>query len=372
MKSLGLYIHIPFCLRKCHYCDFVSYPDMTQTIDAYIDALLMEANLYRDYISQRHIDTVFIGGGTPSLLSAAQISRLVSGLQETQHFEPTEFTIETNPESLTDEKLSAYKDIGVNRVSIGLQSHDNDTLRGIGRAHSFELFLAAYENAAKHFANINIDTIFGLPNQSLQSFCTTLAHLISLSPSHISSYALKLEKGTPLRETFAGTDDETDREMYHNAIEMLTDADYLHYETSNFAKLNRECKHNLKYWKGETYLGLGVAAHSYPFTDTRTSNTSDINQYLQILSEERKPVAQSLMLSSKDLMEEFIMLHLRLSQGLAFSAFNRKFNMDFQLEYRDAIISAKRHDLITVSKHSIKPTIKGFDLQNTLIAKFMK
>ena len=193
MNKLGLYIHIPFCIRKCHYCDFVSYPDMESSFDEYIEVLLAEAKLYESYLSSREIDTVFIGGGTPSLLSPTQINRLVSGLHAISSFNPSEFTIESNPETITEQKVIAYKNAGINRLSIGLQSHDNDILSVIGRRHTYQDFLNAYSIAHKHITNINVDTMFGLPNQSMKSFHETLRKLIALSPKHISSYALKLE-----------------------------------------------------------------------------------------------------------------------------------------------------------------------------------
>ena len=368
----GLYVHIPFCLRKCHYCDFVSYPNMENSIDEYIDALLTEAKLNDAFFSSRRIDTVFIGGGTPSLLSPSQIERLVCGLQSLPNFNPTEFTIESNPETITDTKLAAYANAGINRLSIGLQCHDNDILRAIGRGHTYQNFLTAYKLAANHFDNINVDTIFGLPNQTLESFRETLRQLIELSPTHISSYSLKLEQGTNLYSSFYGIDDETDREMYHTAIEMLSDTGYFHYETSNFSQQGFECKHNMKYWTGEEYLGLGVAAHSYYDGNTRTNNTDNLMQYIQMLSNGEKPTVNTITLSNADMLEDYIMLHLRLVEGIVFDDFYNKFNTSFQNEYADAITFAKDAGLITITDSSVHPTIKGFDLQNTLISEFMK
>ena len=372
MDTLGLYIHIPFCLRKCHYCDFVSYPNMQGDIDDYIDALLAEAKLYESHLTTHEIDTVFIGGGTPSLLSAAQIDKLAAGLRRISNFNPSEFTIESNPESLTERKIIAYKNAGINRLSIGLQSHDDDILRAIGRGHTNQDFIKAYNIAQKHLSNINVDTIFGLPGQTADNFRETIQSLITLSPAHISSYALKLEQGTKLYSTFFGVDDETDRQMYHSAIDLLTRAGYRLYETSNFSKPNMECKHNLKYWTGKSYLGLGVAAHSYLNGNERVSNTEDIKQYNKMLAEGIKPVENTTVLNEDDLLEEYIMLRLRLAQGIEFSDFNRKFNYNFKERYADEISIALSAGLITLDDTSMHPTVKGFDLQNTLITQFMK
>ncbi|MDD5018381.1 MAG: radical SAM family heme chaperone HemW, partial [Eubacteriales bacterium] len=277
MKNLGLYIHIPFCRRKCHYCNFVSFPGMDGVFDRYIDAVISEARQYQNCLSKRSVDTVLIGGGTPSLLSPGQLQRLWRGLNDTYDMAPQEVTIEANPETLDDDKIAAYSKIGINRLSIGLQTHDNDILNCIGRRHTYETFLGAYEAAAKYFSNINADLMFALPGQTVESFISTLRHIIRLSPAHVSAYALKLEPGTKMAADFNGADEDTDRDMYHNAVSMLESAGYTHYETSNFAKQGRECMHNLKYWTGAEYLGLGVASHSYMLNGVkvRYSNTED-------------------------------------------------------------------------------------------------
>jgi oxygen-independent coproporphyrinogen-3 oxidase len=374
MRPLGLYVHIPFCRRKCHYCDFVSFPGSERLIGDYIGAVVAEARLYNDYLKDHSVDTLFIGGGTPSLLSLAQVETLIRGLEEACNFELKEVTIEANPETLGEEKLAAYAACGINRLSIGLQTHDDAILKSIGRRHTFRQFLTAYETAARYFDNINIDTIFGLPGQTLDNFRATIERLTELSPAHISYYSLKLEPGTKLYETYKGADEDTDRDMYHAAASMLDSAGYIHYETSNFAKENKECLHNLKYWTGQEYLGLGVAAHSY-INDTnkqRFSNTDSINDYLELISRGDKPVAQAYALSEADELTEYLMLRFRLKRGIVYEDFNEHFGRDFKTMFLQPVQFAANAGLITIDGRGVHPTLKGFDLQNTLITEFMK
>jgi oxygen-independent coproporphyrinogen-3 oxidase len=352
----------------------VSFPDREDTFDKYIDAVLAEARLYAGYLSDHFIDTLFIGGGTPSLLSSEQIKRLINGLKSVCDFDLKEATIEANPETLDEEKLAAYAACGINRLSVGLQTHDNNILKAIGRRHTFEQFLNVYETARHYFSYINIDTIFGLPGQTTENFEETIKHIIELTPSHVSSYSLKLEQGTRLAETYEGADEDTDRDMYHMAAAMLGRSGYVHYETSNFAKEHAECLHNLKYWTGGEYLGLGVAAHSY-ITDTekqRFSNTDDIIEYIQKIGDGNIPIVEKTVLSEADEITEFIMLRLRLKQGIMFDDFNRRFGTDFQTVFNKPIEFAVNAGLVIRNEHGIFPTLKGFDLQNTLITEFMK
>ncbi len=374
MKPLGIYVHIPFCVRKCHYCDFVSFADMEGLFEPYIDAVIAEAGLYSKYLNDRTADTLFIGGGTPSILPQKLIEKLMRGLRDSFDFRLSEASIEANPESLDEEKLAAYAKRGLGRLSIGLQTHDDEILKRIGRGHTFEGFGRAYETAKKYFDNINIDTIFGLPGQTPEGFIDTILRVINFSPAHVSAYSLKLEEGTKLAQSYKGAEDETDREMYHAAVSLLESAGYEHYETSNFAKKNMRCAHNLKYWRGEEYLGLGVAAHSYLFDDQkqRYENTQSITEYLKAAGEGRKPIAGSTVISEKDEMNEYIMLRLRLREGICFSDFDGRFNSDFKEYFREAIAFSKSNGLITADERGIYPALKGFDLQNTLIYEFMK
>ena len=294
MEPLGLYVHIPFCCRKCAYCDFVSYPGHEAQMDDYIDAVIGEARLYAAVLFSRIADTVFIGGGTPSLLSPKQFERLADGLKSCCSWRVSEFTVEANPETLDADKVAAYAAYGVTRLSLGLQTHDDAILQRIGRRHRWDTFLRAYEMTAKHIPDINADTIFGLPGQTLDGYLETLRRITALKPAHVSSYALKLEEGTPLAGQFSGVDEDLDREMYHAGIELLESEGLLKYETSNFAVPGRECRHNLKYWTGGEYLGLGAAAHSYIRGDSpvRFGNTRDMDEYIRMVRTAGGPVSR--------------------------------------------------------------------------------
>ncbi len=374
MKSLGLYIHIPFCRHKCYYCDFVSFPNRTDVIDEYIGALLAEARLYGDILKEHTVNTVFIGGGTPSLLSGAQMGRLLSGLKEACNWAVEEVTIEANPETLDEEKAASYANGGVNRLSLGLQTHDDGILAAIGRRHSFEDFISALDIAYRYFNNINADTIFALPGQSTENYEETLRRLVALRIPHISCYALKLEEGTRLAAEFSGADEDTDREMYHAASGMLTAAGYAHYETSNFALPGYECLHNLKYWTGGEYLGLGVAAHSYLSGESKTrhANTESLEEYLRTVQGGGKPVAYRDVLTAEDELTEYLMLRLRLSRGIDAKDYAQRFCEDFFKRFAEPIETAYSAQLIVADAQGIRPTLKGFDLQNTLIGEFIK
>jgi oxygen-independent coproporphyrinogen-3 oxidase len=301
MKPLGLYIHIPFCKRKCAYCDFVSYPGCESQMDSYIETVIGEARLYADALFSR-ADTVFVGGGTPSLLSPKQFAALTEGLKKSCQRNAAEFTVEANPETLDADKLAAYADCGVNRISLGLQTHDDTILARIGRRHTWDTFRRAYEQAVRVIPNINVDTIFGLPGQTLSGYLETLSRVLELQPAHVSSYALKLEAGTPLAAEFAGADEDLDRDMYHAGVELLESAGLLQYETSNFALPGFECRHNLKYWIGGEYIGLGVAAHSFLRNDPpiRFGNARRLDEYLSMVGSGIRPVAQREVLSPDD------------------------------------------------------------------------
>lgn len=373
MDALGLYIHIPFCLRKCAYCNFVSYPGRLDDIDRYIDALIGEARLYEELLQNRIIDSVFIGGGTPSLLSPAQTEKLIAPLQSISAWENAEITMEANPETLHEEKLSAYSELGINRLSIGLQTHENAILNDIGRGHSWETFLHAYDLASHYFSNINVDIMFGLPGQTVKSFAETLKRLIELSPKHMSAYALKLETDTPLAKRYEGADEDIDREMYHLAVDMLNQVGYTHYETSNFAKPGNECRHNLKYWTGEEYLGLGIAAYSYlkEGGGRRFGNTSAFDDYFRCISARKHPTCEDDWLTQNDQIIEYIMLRLRLNNGIDFDDYRRRFSGDLINDFADAVEFAQNAGLIIADDKGIRPTLKGFDLQNALIGEFI-
>lgn len=373
MNPLGLYIHIPFCKRKCAYCDFVSYPGCEAEMDSYIVNVIGEARLYADALLSRQVDTVFVGGGTPSLLSPQQFQRLIGSLKDRCNWKVTEFTVEANPETLDEDKLAAYTDCGVNRLSMGLQTHDDAILACIGRRHTWVSFYRAYEAASRHFNNINTDTMFGLPGQTADSYLETLRRAAALGAKHISSYALKLEAATPLAAEYAGADEDLDREMYHAGIETLDAAGLKQYETSNFAVPGFESRHNLKYWMGAEYLGLGIAAHSMlrEGQTRRFGNVCSLQEYSRLLNEGEKPVGQTEILTGQEEKNEYIMLRLRLNKGIDFLDYDTKFRESFVEVYNKPIRSCIDAGLIKQTARGIAPTVRGFDLQNSLIGKFI-
>lgn len=374
MRPLGLYVHIPFCLRKCAYCSFVSFAGGEADFDRYLAALAAEARIYAPLLADHVVDTVFLGGGTPSLLEAAQMETLTRGLSGAFDWQVSEFTIEANPETVSADKLEAYADCGVNRLSIGLQTHDDAILARIGRLHSWETFAKGYAAAARRFGNISVDTIFGLPGQSVASHLETVRRVIALAPQHVSAYALKLEAGTPLAQSFAGADEDDDRAMCHGGTALLEAAGYAHYETSSYAGPGRECRHNMKYWTGGEYLGLGVAAHSYLEHGgaRRFGNVEDIETYIGMVMSGRRPVACETALDMRDRLTEYLMLRLRLKRGIDFSDYRALFGGDFARAFGGAIGRVQKAGLILTDEKGIRPTEKGFDLQNALIGEFIK
>lgn len=289
MKELGIYIHIPFCKKKCYYCDFISFAGKEEIFKSYVEAVVKEienANL-RKY----NIETVYIGGGTPSILDSKEIEKILYKIKPNIS-EDVEITIEVNPGTVNEEKLKDYISFGINRISIGLQSTENRLLEQIGRIHSYEEFLKTYNLAKKvGFKNTNVDLMLGLPNQSLEDIKKSLREIISLAPNHISIYSLILEEGTKLEEMIKNNelqmiDEELERKMYWETKKILEEKGYKHYEISNFAKSGFESRHNLDCWHQKEYLGFGVAAHSY-IEGIRYSNIEDIPKYIDNINNDK-------------------------------------------------------------------------------------
>lgn len=365
MMNLGIYIHIPFCIKKCSYCDFVSFE--TNNYDEYFNALSKEIELYKDFISERKIDTVFIGGGTPSVVNPYYIEKILSKFNITGD---TEVTIETNPKTLTDEKLKKYLDIGINRISIGMQSANDNELKSLGRIHNFNDFLKSYEltvNAG--FKNINIDTMFGIPGQTTESFKRTLKEIKKLNPTHISSYSLIIEEGTPFYKMELDLPKEDDeRKMYELLSKELFG--YKRYEISNFAKEGFECRHNLKYWTFEDYLGLGLNSHSF-IKDTRFFNTNNMAEYINQLLVDKKPVLEYQKEEKEELLSDFIITGLRLEKGIKISKVNRTFEIDFCEKYKDIIEKYSELGMLKLDNDSLSFTEKGFSISNYILSDFI-
>lgn len=378
-----IYIHIPFCNSKCIYCDFLSGKADESVHSKLTDAMCREL-YYRKNMINDNITSIFIGGGTPSSVSSALISRLLDAVYQYYSVEKeAEITLESNPGTLTLEKLSAYKNIGINRLSMGLQSSDDDELKMLGRIHTFGEFLKNYDLARETgFDNINIDIMQSLPFQTADKYKKTLERVISLRPEHISSYSLIVEEGTPL---FNRTDllkhlpdEDTEREIYYLTNELLSENGYIHYEISNYALESRECKHNLGYWNRDNYIGIGVGASSL-VRDFRFANIRDINRYTElteyysgVFSEQSWIDKDSIEeLSEKDKMSEFMYLGLRKTEGICSDTFNNEFNICIEEIFGDVLNKYIDLELMKRTDKGYALTDRGVDISNYVLADFI-
>ena len=370
-KPTGLYVHIPFCLKKCAYCDFCSFinADFPQKAE-YIDALCREIDSYLG--KGISLDSIFFGGGTPSLLSGEEFAKIVSHIREVFTLaNDLEFTVEANPKTLTREKLIAYMNEGVNRISLGLQSANSNELSALGRIHSYEEFVESYMLVRDvGIDNLNVDLMYGIPEQTADSFKATLEKVCALSPEHISVYGLILEEGTPLYKSvdkyrMPTEDDECD--MYYLAADFLRAKGYSHYEISNYAKEGLECRHNLKYWRCDEYIGVGLAAYSY-FDGKRYGNTTDREVYLSTPSEiiiyEEKSTAESEAY-------EFVMLGLRLESGISLSEYKTKFGVDFVTGREEKIQNLLELGYISLTEDNLSLTERGFYVSNSILTSLL-
>ena len=371
-EPIGLYVHIPFCKKKCAYCDFVSFEGaLAQFEERYIQALTDEIVSYkRD--EKIAVDTVFFGGGTPSLISADSFVKIVNSIKEVFEILPdAEFSVESNPKTLTEEKLTAYKKCGVNRISFGLQSIHEKELKILGRIHNFEEFSESYNMVLKSgIDNINVDLMYAIPEQTVHSFCESLKKVISLAPTHISAYSLILEEGTRLyneRDKLALPSEDEECEMYYAASEILRSNGYDHYEISNYAKLGYECRHNLKYWQDKEYIGLGLAAHSYLF-GKRYSNTVEFSEYF---ASDRKKYIRTETITERDNAYEYAMMNLRLANGFSLAEYKKRFGFDFK-DGKNALISKLiTGGYIGEKDGKIFLTEKGFYVSNTILSELL-
>lgn len=372
--SLGLYVHIPFCVKKCAYCDFYSQTDYSVS-DAYLQALLTEAKMLSQQHQGRLVDTVYIGGGTPSSLTAAQLNDLLGALREVFAIATdAEFTLEANPATLDEEKLLVLKNRGVNRLSIGLQSASNQELCTLSRVHSYEDFEKTYHLARRYIDNISLDLMFGLPDQTEASFQKTLERAVAFQPNHISMYALKIEEGTPfhrIEETLSLPSEDEVANMYLNACDFLEKAGFLQYEISNFARQGCSSRHNLRYWKREEYIGLGPAAHSY-VNGRRYANAKDLRAYIHALSNGKlPPVSEEVGLSHQEEIEEEIMLSLRITDGLDLEYLEKVLGYAMEKTVASKIQEYVKHGFLTQRGNVIAMTPRGFLVSNTIISDLL-
>ena len=371
-ESVGLYVHVPFCLKKCNYCDFCSFAGLDENIrKSYVSALVKEIKSYKRE-RKIAIDTVFFGGGTPSLLEPHELEAIYAAMLDSFEFMPDcEFTIEANPKTLTEKKLCSYKEMGVNRISIGLQSIHENELKILGRIHSFDDFKMAYEQALKcGITNVNVDVMYGIPEQTVDSFKKTLDEVARLSPTHISAYGLILEEKTRFWEmrdslSFPGEDAECD--MYELLCQHLRERGYIHYEISNYAKPGCECRHNLKYWRAADYIGVGVAAYSC-FEGRRYGNSRELSEYLSVNS--TKYVTEEL-LDHDSIAYECVMLGLRLREGISLSDYKRRFGLDFLSEREDKVKTYINSGYTVLDGDRLSLTEKGFYVSNTILTDLL-
>lgn len=374
-KELGIYIHIPFCKQKCYYCDFISFANKNEKQEQYIKAIKKEIDTYE--FEKYNVTTIYIGGGTPSYIESKYIVELIEKLKskltnnETK-FDKMEITIEVNPGTVTKQKLQDFKSCGINRLSIGLQTTNNNLLKQIGRIHTYEEFLETY-NMAKEvgFENINVDLMLGLPNQTIKDLKDSLEKVIRLGATHISVYSLIVEEGTVIsklldEEKIELPTEETEREMYWYVKNTLELNGYKHYEISNFAKENKYSKHNMNCWKQEEYIGLGVAAHSY-LNDTRFSNANNIEDYINNVENKEIEEVQTL----EDKQNEFMLLGLRMLDGVDIASFKQKFGQNPIYLYRDRLNKLVEDGLVVIDLNHIKLTNKGLDLANLVFEEFI-
>ncbi|SHJ75781.1 radical SAM family heme chaperone HemW [Tepidibacter formicigenes] len=374
----GLYIHVPFCIKKCNYCDFNSFKFTKEDKENYIESLIKEINIYSKKLKENYFSTFFIGGGTPTVLSESELKSIFENIYSGFNIKKdAEITIEANPGTLTKEKLKTLYDLGVNRLSVGLQASQQEHLDFLGRIHSYEEFEKNFNDAKDiGFKNINVDLMFSLPNQSFNDWKETLEKVVNLNPTHISAYSLIIEDETVFGNMHKKgelniLDEEIELRMYHYTKDYLKNKGYNQYEISNFSKSGYECKHNILYWKCKEYLGLGPGAHSY-IEGVRYSNYCSLEKYFKRLNNDDLPIECSQKLEKKDKLEEKIFMGLRMKEGIYFKEFEEYFKIDFMKEYKDVIEKLKNEGLINFTKDRLYLTDKGIDISNKVFVEFLK
>ncbi|ROL60999.1 radical SAM family heme chaperone HemW [Bacteroidetes/Chlorobi group bacterium ChocPot_Mid] len=368
----GIYIHIPFCVKKCFYCDFYSIEKLSLQ-EKFVNYLTKEIKIFSDiHPYNKNIDSVFFGGGTPSLLTAVELELIINSLKNNFNISTNaEWTIESNPGTLTFENLREYLDLGINRISIGVQSFVESELKFLRRIHtSSEAYNSIQEAKKAGFKNLNIDIIFSIPEQTLESLNQTLDAIQELKPQHISAYSLIYEKGTPLFEAYKRNeiqkiDDDTDAELYEFLSKYLIKLGYEHYEVSNFAINGFKCNHNLNYWNGGDYFGFGPSAHSF-FNNKRYWNFKSLNKYFEKIDDYQLPVEDSEILSSENILNERIMLGLR-AEGLDLNQIGTEFHIDLEKKCNPIIEEWIKNDFAFWKNNKLRLNYKGYSICNTLI-----
>lgn len=375
--GMELYLHMPFCVRKCAYCDFLSFPSGAETQRMYAKRLMEDIGVMGKRYGEIPVETIFIGGGTPSVPDSGLIVEIMEHVRHAFHVaDGAEISMEANPGTVTREKLTDYRKAGINRLSFGLQSANDRELKLLGRIHTWAEFLESFMLAREcGFANLNIDLMSALPGQTCESWKETLSRVTDLDPEHISAYSLIIEEGTPFGERYGSEegrkllpDEDSEREMYHETKRFLKDCGYERYEISNYAKPGRECRHNIGYWTGVPYLGLGLGASSY-LDGCRFTVNPDMKQYL-----EEKPgmFADIEKLTKKDMEEEFFYVGLRMTAGVSLSEFERRFGISAKEVYPGLMETFVKEKAARFEGDRFVLTDYGLDVSNYIMAQFLQ
>lgn len=375
--GMELYLHMPFCVRKCAYCDFLSFPSGAETQRMYAKRLMEDIGVMGKRYGEIPVETIFIGGGTPSVPDSGLIVEIMEHVRHAFHVaDGAEISMEANPGTVTREKLTDYRKAGINRLSFGLQSANDRELKLLGRIHTWAEFLESFTLAREcGFANLNIDLMSALPGQTCESWKETLSRVTDLDPEHISAYSLIIEEGTPFGERYGSEegrkllpDEDSEREMYHETKRFLKDCGYERYEISNYAKPGRECRHNIGYWTGVPYLGLGLGASSY-LDGCRFTVNPDMKQYL-----EEKPgmFTDIEKLTKKDMEEEFFYVGLRMTAGVSLSEFERRFGISAKEIYPGLMETFVKEKAARFEGDRFVLTDYGLDVSNYIMAQFLQ
>ena len=378
MEELGIYIHIPFCKQKCFYCDFCSFANKNEMQEKYVEAVINEIKNIT-HKEKYTVTTIYLGGGTPSILNPEYIKNILQEIKSSfKILDDAEITIEINPGTVNEEKLKKYKEYGINRLSIGLQSANDKILKKIGRIHDYKQFEETFFYARKcGFKNINVDLMIGLPTQTIEDVKQTLEKIIQKNPEHISVYSLIIEEGTIIEKLINENklqlpDEETERIMYWTVVNELKENGYNQYEISNFSKKTYESKHNTNCWKQKQYIGLGTSAHSY-LNKKRYSNTNNIEEYIKNIQENNisKNITIHEEQTEESTMNEYMLLGLRMIQGININEFKHKFKTDPTVKYKEILEKLQKENLIQITKTSIKLTKQGIDFGNIVWEEFI-
>ena len=372
-KELSLYIHIPFCKQKCFYCDFPSYASIDYLKSDYVEALCKEIE---EKAIKYKIKSIFIGGGTPSYLETEEIIKILNSINKLDLSEDIEFTMECNPGALKEEKLRAMLNGGVNRISMGLQAVQNSLLKDIGRIHSFKQFEENFNLARQiGFKNINVDLMFGLPNQKVEEWKESLETIARMNPEHISAYSLIIEEGTAFyklweRNKLILPSEEEEREMYVITKNILKNYGYHQYEISNYSKVGSECYHNKVYWKSDEYLGLGSASTSF-IDCKRIKNIENVKDYIDKINSGEDVIDDIYVNTLEDSMEEFVFMGLRMIEGININEFNKRFGVTIEGIYKEVIDKNINKKLLVLENDRLRLTEKGIELSNSVMSDFI-